>query len=101
MQPVTLTPFEYSLVLAMLGVIGFFFKKFSNDVRDKEMDLSRSIEKLNTSVETLTTVMHRMEQWVAAEFVRKVDHKEDIGDLQTDLRATETRLVDMIREGRR
>lgn len=84
----------------MLGVIGFFLKKFSNDIKDKEMDLSRAIEKLNTSVETLTNVMHRMETWVAAEFVRKIDHKEDIGDLKSDLRATESRLMDVIRQNK-
>lgn len=82
----------------MLGIIGFFLKKFSNDIKDKEMDLSRAIEKLNTSVETLTNVMHRMETWVAAEFVRKIDHKEDIGDLKSDLRATESRMMDVIRQ---
>lgn len=84
----------------MLGIIGFFLKKFSNDIKDKEMDLSRAIEKLNTSVETLTNVMHRMENWVSAEFVRKVDHKEDVSDLKSDLRMTESRLMDLIRQNK-
>lgn len=100
MQPVTLTPFEYTLALSMLGVIGFFLKKFSNDVRDKEMDLSRAIEKLNTSVETLTTVMHRMETWVANEFVKKVDHRDNINELKMEIRAVEARLLDRIRNER-
>lgn len=82
----------------MLGVIGFFLKKFSNDIRDKEMDLSRAIEKLNTTVETLATVMHRMETRIASEYVRKDDHKEDIANLKSDLRMTETRLMDVIRQ---
>lgn len=100
MQPVTLTPFEYTLALSMLGVIGFFLKKFSNDVRDKEMDLSRAIERLNTSVETLTNVMHRMETWVSNEFVKKVDHRENINELKTEIRAVEARLLDRIRNER-
>lgn len=78
-EGLSLSPGEVLLfggvISVMIAVLGYMFKRYID-----------SNDELRKSVEGLTRVITQMELRMSEEYVKKVDHKEDLRDLEERLK---------------